>query len=237
MENKWCNIAEIRREQIENDLDLTFSKIFIPYFTKKIYEISPDNVLEIGSGTGHLAKNIKGYTLSYVAIEPSLNMFRISKEVLQDADNVNILNIGFEYLSHEKKYQLILCHLCIQTISNMGMFFEKLNNLLGIEGRAIFTLPHPCFYNSYKKFFSDEEYNYNKNLYKEVSFSITNDPEHLISNIPYYHRPISDYINAISSAKLTILSFDEIYPSNEVEVLYNIPWNVPRYCSFTVCKK
>jgi SAM-dependent methyltransferase len=232
MDDSWGNWAELRKDQIEKGLDITFSKIFVPYFTQKIQEISPRKVLEIGSGTGHLAKELKKYTSNYIAIEPSLNMFNISKEVLKGSDNINILNIGFEDLSKEIKYKLILSHLCAHAIPDVNSFLETLRNLLDIDGRAIFTLPHPCFYNDYKKFFSSANYDYNSVLNKDVSFSITNDPTRLITNVPYYHRPISFYINAIAGADLVIVSFDEIYPSDEVEALYKKPWGDPRYCSF-----
>ncbi|HKK44379.1 MAG TPA: hypothetical protein VJ964_02580, partial [Balneolaceae bacterium] len=87
----------------------------------------------------------------------------------------------------------------------------------------------------YKNLFGSD-YNYMTSMSKEISFSITNDPNNLICGVPYHHRPLSIYINAIINAGFTMDGFYETYPNMEIQMKYGEPWNTPRYCTF-FCKR
>lgn len=212
-------------------MDLTFSKVFLPYLKEKILNISPSNALEIGGGTGHLAIEILSLVRNYTYSEPSTEMFSIASELLK-GEKVTLIKKSFQELPNFPLYDLILSHMCIQTIDDLSGFFEKIKNLLTKSGFAIITMPHPCFYNDYKKFFSPDEYSYWENLNKVISFSITKDPDNKIVGVPYHHRPLSNYINNIGIKNFRIVSFDEIRPSSSIETLYGSQWSSPRYCSF-----
>lgn len=68
--------------------------------------------------------------------------------------------------------------------------------------------------------------------FQNISFSITNDPENLITNVPYNHRPFSTYINTLIKNKLSLKEIKEIYPSKDIQMLYGGLWSEPRYCLF-----
>ena len=64
---------------------------------------------------------------------------------------------------------------------------------------------------------------------REISFSITLDPNRMISNIPYCHRPISSYSKMIAAQGFAIEEFAEIFPDSEIQSLYGSKWDAPRY--------
>ena len=72
--------------------------------------------------------------------------------------------------------------------------------------------------------------------YKNITFEITNDPLNSITEVPYHHRPKSDYINSLSDSGFVISSMHEIFPSMDIQKKYGAHWDTPRYCLF-VCKK
>lgn len=233
MNNNWCNNALIRKQQIESGLDLTFSNVFVPYFIEAFKHHKPSTALELGCGTGHMALELSGYCKHFNAIEPSAGMHAIAREVLSSCAIMPICSY-IEDLPYEFKYDLIYSHMCVQAIEFVKELFENIAERLSSGGVTIFSIPHPCFYNSYKKLIGPSEYSYMKLVRKNISLKISKDQTNLIKDVPYFHRPLSYYFSSITEAGLQTLRFDEIYPSKEVQFLYPKNWDSPRYCVFTL---
>jgi hypothetical protein len=71
---------------------------------------------------------------------------------------------------------------------------------------------------------------------KKITFAITKDKTNLISGVPYHHRPLSCYINALVESGFAIDGLEEAWPTPAVQAMYEQEWENPRYCVFT-CKK
>lgn len=234
MPHRWCNSAKIRREQIASGVDLTFNEVFKPLMVNRVSSLSPKKILEVGAGTGHLSKELSNLGFSVTAIEPSLGMYHVAQEVLEKTSVKLINSTSFE-LDKQSLYDISFSHLVAHVVDDLISFFESVGKHLETGGHFIFSIPHPCFYNEYKKFFG-EEYNYMIPMTKNVSFTITNDSTNLISGVPYHHRPLSEYINSLVKSGFAIDGFDETYPDDEIQKKYGAKWKNPRYCVFT-CKK
>lgn len=234
MPHRWCNSAHLRREQIESGVDITFNEVFKPLLISRIQALEPINVLEIGAGTGHISKELFKLGFTVTAIEPSLGMYEVAKDVLCSTD-VSLVNCTSFELAKNKIYDLSLSHLVAHVVDDLSGFFESVGRHLTKNGHFIFSIPHPCFYNEYKGFFG-EDYNYMVAMKKNVSFTITKDPKNTISGVPYHHRPLSEYFNSLVKSGFAIDSFDEIYPDDDIQEKYGAGWKTPRYCVFT-CKK
>jgi 2-polyprenyl-3-methyl-5-hydroxy-6-metoxy-1,4-benzoquinol methylase len=191
-------------------------------------------VLEVGAGTGHLSKALAENRINITAIEPSVGMFVIAKEVLDGID-VELVNCSLESLPANGGYGVVLSHLVVHVVPDMPKFFSDVAKHIEQSGHFIFTIPHPCFYNDYKKIFGTE-YRYMQQASKEISFTISKDPSNVISGVPYHHRPLSQYMKAILRSGFAITEFEETWPDQEIQMMYGQEWNTPRYCMF-VCKK
>lgn len=234
MPNRWCNSAQIRREQIESGADLTFNEVFKPLLVSRIKSLSPSNVLEVGAGTGHISKELFELGFSVKAIEASAGMYGVAKDVLSLTD-VRLLNCTSFELEKNELYEVAFSHLVAHVVDDLKVFFESVGQHLKVSSHFIFSIPHPCFYNEYKGFFGDE-YNYMTPMTKNVSFTITKDPQNTISGVPYHHRPLSEYINKLVESGFAIDGFDETYPEDDIQLKYGAKWESPRYCMFT-CRK
>jgi len=234
MPHRWCDSAKIRREQIESGADLTFNEVFKPLIVSRIQSLSPNNVLEVGAGTGHISNELFKLGFSVTAIEPSQGMYEVAREVLSSTD-VRLVNCASFELERDKVYEVSFSHLVAHVVDDLSGFFESIGQHLEKNGHFIFSIPHPCFYNEYKGFLGDE-YNYMVPMTKNVSFTITKDSQNIISGVPYHHRPLSVYFNCLVKSGFAIDGFDEIYPDDDIQEKYGARWESPRYCVFT-CKK
>ena len=234
MPHRWCDSAELRRNQIESGLDITFNEVFKPLFVSRVSALKPNKILEVGAGTGHLSRELEKNGCQITAIEPSKGMFDVAADVLKGG-HVNLINCSSYDLPETSKFDVAFSHMVAHAVNDISQFFLSIVRHLECGAHFIFSIPHPCFYNNYKRLFG-VEYNYMAQITKEISFSITKDSKNMITGVPYHHRPLSEYINSLVSSGFTIDGFDETYPSIEIQELYGIPWEIPRYCVFR-CKK
>ena len=234
MPHRWCDSAQIRREQIESGKDLTFNEVFKPFIISRVSNLTPQNVLEVGAGTGHISKSLSDIGFSVTAIEPSKGMYGVAKDVLSES-SVRIVNCTSYDLEKSETFEVAISHLVAHVVDDLLGFFNSIGEHLAQGGHFIFSIPHPCFYNDYKGFFGDE-YNYMIPITKNVSFTITKDTENTISGVPYHHRPLSTYMNKLVASGFAIDEFDETYPEEAIQKMYGAKWETPRYCIFT-CKK
>ena len=229
MKGVWNNAAAIRESQIESKKDITFWYLFLPLFKSKIKYLKPGNTLEIGSGTGHLAYELSKIGYDIDAIEPSSEMYKYSFK-RNYKGRINYFNLSLEEFVSEKKYDFIYSHLVVHVINDFDIFLKKVKILSKPGGNILISIPHPCFYNSYKEMFCANKYEYMKRINTRFDLKITCDQENVIIKIPYYHRPLSYYFNKIIENEFVIKDFCELYPNIEVQKLYGYKWSVPYYC-------
>ncbi len=234
MPHRWCDSAELRRKQIESGIDLTFNDVFKPLITTRVASLNPKRILEVGAGTGHLSKELSKNKCEITAIEPSKGMYVVANEVLSTT-NVILKNCTSFELNKTEVFDVAFSHLVAHVVDDLSAFFQSIGKHLDTGSHFIFSIPHPCFYNSYKNLFG-EEYSYMKSITKNISFSITKDPDNKINEVPYHHRPLSKYINCLVESGFAIDGFDEIYPNKAIQDKYGAPWENPRYCLFMARK-
>ena len=231
MPKRWDDFASIRRIQIESGKDLTFSKVFLPYYIDLVKSLCPESLLEIGCGTGHLSASLSYHLNTIVAIEPSEGMYSIAKQVVGDS-SVELFRLRADEYNNTFTFDLIISHMVLQLVDNLELFIKSVSKFMGKESQFVFAIPHPCFYNEYKNFFEPSEYHYMKESTKNISFSVTKDPDTTISGVPYWHRPLSRYFSLLNMHNLHIVNFEEVFPKPEIQSLYGMDWKHPRYCVF-----
>lgn len=161
-------------------------------------------------------------------LEPSEGMYSVAKRTVSGT-KVELYPLTIEAYNAGESFDLVLSHMCGQTVGEIHRFFESIRMHVHEGGELVIALPHPAFYNDYKRFFPANDFRYMKPRAAHVNFSITLAPDQVIENVPYYHRPLSTYVNTLVDSGFLISRIDEIYPSTEIQELYVEEWQVPRY--------
>lgn len=230
MPHRWNKAANLRREQIESGLDITFNRVFVPYFLGCIEESAPKKILEVGCGTGHLSARLAKVVKHVEAVEPSPGMYSVAKRVLANT-TVKLHHFSVEDFRPSRRFDLVFSHLCGHVVADIDSFCRACSDLVDVGGLFIFSLPHPCFWNIYKEFFPRADYRYAKEQFASVALTITKDPDRPIDGLPFHHRPLGRYVTALRNCGMALTRLDEILPSKSVQQLYGAEWHFPRYCA------
>lgn len=117
---------------------------FHRYILPVIKEVSPINILDVGSGAGtlslflaNLGFKIAGVDISSIAIKKS----RLSAEYLGLKSKVDFKNCDILKLTNEKKFDLILCLEVIEHIQEADKLLKKINKSLTRSGIIILSTP------------------------------------------------------------------------------------------------
>ncbi|PCK31578.1 class I SAM-dependent methyltransferase [Pseudoalteromonas piscicida] len=232
----WSEAAKLRVEQIESGIDKTFHCVFLPLWKNRLAVHNTNCVLEVGAGTGHLAKRIYSQCSELEVIDSSAEMINVSRAVLQET-NVKVIKADGKTYRPEanKKYTIIYSHMCFHTTSNLEQLVANIYNLLESNGSLLFSIPHPCFYEDYKRYFADS-YDYYEEMFKTVKLNISTDPERFLGEVPFFHRPLEQYTDLLFQSNFCITGLKELSPKKEdISDTYPL-WDKPRYL-FIECKK
>jgi SAM-dependent methyltransferase len=231
MEDSWSAMAPLRREQIESGKDVTFNKVFVPFYLELVAALRCNSIVEVGCGTGHLAKNLSKIVERMYALESSSGMHAVATDVLRDS-GVVLIHSSVEGYHGQERFDCVISHLCAQAVSDLNKFLRSCVGLLENDGRLIFSIPHPCFWNDYQPYFESNEFDYTAEQFANATLTISLDRDSKMPGIPFHHRPLSRYIRAIVASDLQIRRFDEIFPTEDVQRLYPTRWKRPHFCVF-----
>jgi len=232
--HRWSEAATIRKTQIESGIDITFHKVFLPFYKNELHQIRPNNTIDIGCGTGHLIKYLADELKFVIGIDPSKGMADIATNVVGDYATIYWSTV--EKFETEIKFDLALSHLCLHTVNDLSSFLLAVHHLLNIDGSFIFSIPHPCFWNNYKSCISKDSYNYMEEKEVEMTLTITKDKINEMV-VPYIHRPLSSYFRLLVNSDFLVEEFHEVFPPQDVQDLYDKPWQEPRYIIIKCRKK
>jgi SAM-dependent methyltransferase len=92
-----------------------------------------NSIIEIGCGSGNLLKLFK--IQNKFGVEPSIKAAYHANKIAQ------VRNIGFELISNDEKYDVVLSTCVIEHTLNPNQFLKKINKILTENGFAIIGLP------------------------------------------------------------------------------------------------
>lgn len=223
-----------RSSQILSHKDITFEKIFLPYWKQYFSKYKLNKVLEIGCGLGYLSKYLSSELGFLYALDKASDVISFAIEH-NFVSNVKYVNGDILTYSSEMNFDGCFAHMSIHSIEDLNALFSNVYKLLRNDALFSFSIPHPCFYHLFRveemkgfSYLNIKEY--------DLDFNISLDQLHMHNKIKYYHRAISVYMELAYKHKFRNITIDEIYPSEDIMKLYPQKWDYPKYIVFKLKK-
>jgi SAM-dependent methyltransferase len=231
---QWDVLAPMRDHQIRSGSDVSFHRVLVPEILKLAGPKRYRRVLDLGCGTGvmtsmvqHISENLDGIDISSVSIDLAKNSNTSSR--------MNFINTSVEEYSEavSSKYDLVISNMVLMDVMNLRGVLSSVEKILRPGGIFIFSMTNPLFWASYYGYSQEDWYKYNEEIFVEGPFLISEDygksnrSIHLKST--HVHRPISMYVNGLTSANFSKIILREPMPESDIEALYPKKWDFPRY--------
>lgn len=223
-----------RSTQILCHKDITFEKIFVPYWKEHFSKHKLNKVLEIGCGLGYLSKILSSKLCFLYALDKASDVVSFAMEH-NFSPNVKYINNDILTYDSEINFDGCFAHMSVHSIKDLDTLFANVYKLLRKDASFSFSIPHPCFYHLFRPK-EMKEFSYLNVKEYDLDFNISLDQMHMHNKIKYYHRAISVYMEIAYKHKFRNISIDEIYPTEDIMKLYPEIWDYPKYIVFKLKK-
>lgn len=197
----WDLNLKTRAEDIEGGTDLTYTKVIMPWVLSQLslFAKQGHRILDIGCGCGYLTNAAyETFGVSMTGIDISMNSIVYAKKKYP--------HIVFECRdlydnAFETSYDSALAVMVLNNMPDLVSFFSTVYKIVKPGGRLVIVIPHPAFWT--KQHLHDGSFLYMKESCYSIPFS-TKGRSDYISEILYFHRPLSTYLNCIESTGFQI---------------------------------
>lgn len=206
----WDANCYVRANDIESGIDTTYNDVIVPYVKRFIecFTNADDTILDIGCGCGFLT-NIISKSNKVTGIDISENFIEYSKK---SYPHILFYHKSIYDFNVKETFNICIATLVIHTISDISTFFSVVKSILSHKGYLMFIIPHPCFW-AEKKIVDFKDYGINEKMYF-LPFKINGNDEYP-SNMIYFHRTLSYYINTAVNSGFDIVKIDELFEKNK----------------------
>lgn len=203
----WDSNIQKRALDLETQTDTTYNTIIKPWVLQNSQKYISKNkkILDVGCGCGYLTNEI--YQLGGKLV---LGIDISSKSIDYAKKRYPLIDFQYEdfyNISKNEYYDLCFAIMTVNNMPNIYDFFIKAYDVLCDEGILFLVIPHPIYWPA--KHIPKQDFTYFVKSGYKINFS-TKGEKNYSSPIIYFHRPIEDYINAISSAGFSFEGFQEI---------------------------
>ena len=228
--NQWDNAAKNyssnQRTAINNIANWQILK-------ELLGDINEKTILDAGCGDGFFANELKSLGSKVYGCDGSKEILKIAKQDFKDIEfQVQDLTKDFNYNSN--MFDIIVSSLVLMDIDYLDKFFSESHRILKENGRLVFSIVHPSFFQADWEF--DENHNkifkkiYNYLDLKTLTLNIWGETTH-------YHRPISWYSQTLKKAGFVIEEIKERPDNEEIfKIMKPHQKRVPLFLCFS-CKK
>lgn len=237
---EWDRVASLRVEQIEQRKDISFSHVLLPTMLHLCANSDMTSVIDVGCGVGLLTEAIARSATRVVGVDLSPHSIQIARTRLRMLHDMSAKDVKFvhasveDYASQvpESSFMLAVANMTLNTVLSLESLIGAVARLLEPGGHFVFTVTRPCFWPLYWGYATEPWFNYKKETFIEAPFRISLEKD----NAPvatHVHRPIEQYLNALSATGLVTEKASEPMPGLRGDYLYPEPW---KYAHFLALK-
>lgn len=204
---EWDRLSPARQKVIDEQKDTSLINVTAPAIIKAVERCAPKAILDVGCGTGYLTHKIEKYANKCVGVDASKDSIKLAIERYGSEKTV-FLNTEIDKIEAGIKFDLCVANMVFSCDPNWEKSVKHIYDLLEKNGELYIMLPHPCFWANYWGIQNEQWFVYNDEIYVEHDFSITN--AKALGRATYIHRPLSAYINGLTSSGFMITEIQEL---------------------------
>ena len=229
--NQWDNAAKVysenQRTAPNNLTNWQIIKDIISDFTNKI-------ILDAGCGDGFFSNEMKELGAKVYACDGSRNLIQIAKNDFVDVE-FKVCDLTESLPYSDKFFDIVVSSLTLMDIEYLDEFFKETYRILKDDGKLIFTIVHPCFFQA-----EWEKDSNGKKLWKKIEnyWDMNEISLNYWGETTHYHRPITWYTKKLKESGFTIEEIKE-NPDNIDTFLPIKPHQkrIPLFICFSCLKK
>ncbi|MGH7048252.1 MAG: class I SAM-dependent methyltransferase, partial [Stellaceae bacterium] len=187
-------------------------------------------VLDVGSGTGDFTERLARVAGTVIAIEPARENLKIARKICKDRKNVQFIGTVLEKASNlidggsPTSAVAVMSLMSVETLRN---FCKTLGAILPRGASFVATITHPWFWPKYWRYENEAWFRYDREIFIEGPFAISLSRTKLWTT--HIHRPLEQYITFFAQEGFQLGALVEPMPTEEVEALYPVQWQFPRF--------
>lgn len=204
----WDRLADDWRLQVGDEGDRNRRLNSDPVLWRMAGDVAGKSVLDFGCGTGYLTRKLRDAGAAATGVDHSEKMIAIARE---DAAGIDYLVACCTTLAPlaDEQFDLAVSNYVLMDIPDLPAAVGALHRVLKTGGTAVLVFSHPCFPASRSQL--DEQgahYAWPSPYFLPVKCV---DPpwDHFTEEFIWFHRPLSDYWRAFTSAGFSVLELDE----------------------------
>lgn len=203
---EWDEIAALRDEQVCTGKDHSANYVLAPAILNELPKVR--SLVDIGCGTGWLTERASKYAETAVGIDPSEESIAIGRKRHGGAGITYCAESIETYVLNGKKFDLAISNMSASSAPDLHAFVSASRDILNENAIFIFTIPHPCFWPSYRGYESHPLFNYEKSCAVEGEFKIQSEASNILTT--HFHHPLEQYFVALSNSRFRVESIREL---------------------------
>jgi len=176
---------------------------------KLLGDVEGKRIFVPGCGEGTYANKLAQLGAVVIGADGSENMIKLAKNNYPEL-NLRVMNMLNKQDFKTASFDFVVANMLLMSLSDISTFLRESGRILGLKGKLILSVLHPCFayptMKLYKTFWQKILGQKPRGLvfnYFSSGRSVRGEDNTPI-NVPFYHRTLEDYSQALNQAGFVI---------------------------------
>ena len=215
-ENPWDLNAEWWQSSFTNGANAEYSEQLLPLIVELMNGFH--KVLEIGTGEGQIIRALSEVSITAVGIDKSDNQIRHGKKI--EPASVLIRSLAEQLPFQDSFFDAAIACLVVEHVEKFEESFREVSRVVKSGGRFVLAMNHPLLQSPGSSWVEDWTTDPPEKYWRVGSYLREERSEEYFGDgisIPFTHRPLSRYLNALSDSGFVTTRMIEPQPFSASE--------------------
>ncbi len=205
----WNGIASDWQIQVGDEGDANRRLNSDPVLWDFAGDVSGLDALDAGCGTGYLSRHLADRGARVVGVDLSDKMIEIARERSPEID-FRVDSVSKLGTVHDGAFDLVVANYVLMDVPHLMDTVEAFHRVLREGGKVVTVFSHPCFPQGERTDGPAGEATFAWTRPYFEPHKVVEPPwGHFTSDFIWFHRPLSDYWKAFTSAGFAVTRFEE----------------------------